>query len=823
MFSGPALSLLLLLVPGSAMAASSRRIGTKPSLPAGATAAGALPQTTQLNVTVTLQPRDPAALAAYATAVSTPGSSVYHQYLSVGQFSQRFGPTPSAIAAAQASMRAQGLAPGPLAPNGLSFQVSSDAGRMSSAFNTHFERYHLRSGRTAFANTSAPQVTGSGASVVQSVIGLDNLAVERPQALVRPKRNALSSGLSLPRATASSAVTACSSAVGAGGYTADQIASAYGFNGLYNASPNNLGSGVTVALYELEPYASKDITAYQNCYGTPTNTVSDVLVDGGASCGSGVSKDPSCGLEDELDIEDVIGLAPDASIHVYQGPNTNRGAFDTYNQIVTDDTAKVISTSWGECESELGSSAASAENTLFQEAAAQGQSVFAAAGDGGSQDGCADSAGNPTSTPAVDDPASQPYVTGVGGTSLASTVGPVESVWNDGTQGGAGGGGVSTLWAAQPYQSGFARGQSSISCGSGGTACREVPDVSADADPNTGYDIYWKPTSSTGAKGWPANYWGVLGGTSAAAPTWASLVALADASSACSSAPVGFANPGLYAAARTSYGSNFNDITSGDNSIGGVAGYSAGRGYDMASGLGSPIGTTLASTLCGEAGDSVGFSGTPAGQISTVGRSVVPVTVRAVSKKGLGITYTAAGLPPGLSITSSGEISGTPAAPGASTVVVKAEDTDGMVSTLSFRWTVVGLPRISASRLHISGTRGSLSLTLRAGQYAPGLKKLELIVPRGAHLAGRRTLGRRVNLFTLGGRRQTISRRLSRGKLFVTLKSALSGAQLRLTGSELTFTRALASGLSRRTRTAKLTLLVTDAAGALTRLTLTLR
>src|ERR1019366_710847 len=124
----------------------------------------------------------------------------------------------------------------------------------------------------------------------------------------------------------------------------------------------------------------------------------------------------------------------------YEGPNTNSGAYDTYSQIVTDNTAQVVSTSWGLCESQAGSTAASAENTLFQEAATQGQSIFAAAGDNGTAD-CTDTNGNPIAQPAVDDPASQPYVTGVGGTSLTS-VGPppTETVWNDGMGSGAGGG-----------------------------------------------------------------------------------------------------------------------------------------------------------------------------------------------------------------------------------------------------------------------------------------------------------------------------------------------------------------------------------------------
>jgi subtilase family serine protease len=659
------------LLPAAALAAGSRRVGSRPSLPAGAQAVGALAQSTPLTVTFTLAPRDPAALAAYAQEVSTPGSGVYRRYLSVNEFAARFGPAPTQAAAARASLRAQGLTPGPLAANGLSFSVSSSAGRLAGALGTKFERYRLRDGRTAYANTSAPQVSGSGASVIQGVIGLNNLAVEKPQGLIAGQPRTGSS-FAVPRAIGAAALSACSSAA-AQGYTAGQIASAYGFNGLYGAG--DTGSGVTVALYELEPYSSADVSAYQACYGTSTS-VTNVSIDGGAGCDG----DPECGLEDVLDIEDVIGLAPKASIRVYEGPNTSIGAYDTYQRIVTDDTAKVISTSWGECESQVGSSAAESENILFQEAAAQGQSVFAAAGDNGTTD-CMANTGRPIKQQAVDDPASQPYVTGVGGTSLTSIAPLGETVWDDypmlGLNGGAGGGGVSTLWPQPSYQSGFAQPQSSSTCGSSGYLCREVPDVSADADPNTGYAIYW------------GGSWATVGGTSAAAPTWASLVVLAESSSFCGGAPLGFLNPLLYRAAAASYAADFNDVTTGNNNYDGVMGFSAQTGYDMASGLGSPKGAALATTIC-DGHDSVTFTSKPANRRTIAGARGPRFTVSATtSLDKLPIRYSANGLPPGVSIGSaSGTVSGSPREPGVYPVVIRATDGFGTSGLVSFVWSV---------------------------------------------------------------------------------------------------------------------------------------
>jgi hypothetical protein len=363
------------------------------------------------------------------------------------------------------------------------------------------------------------------------------------------------------------------------------------------------------------------------------------------------------------------------------------------------------------------------------------------------------------------------------------------------------------------YQSGFALAQSAISCGSGGHTCREVPDVSADADENPGYDVYWD------------GIWQPIGGTSAATPTWASLIALADASSGCTSS-VGFANPGLYAAARTAYATDFNDITSGNNNYDGVSGYSAGPGYDMASGLGSPKGTALAATICGTVGDSVSFSGTPATQSSTAGRTVTPVTLSATSKTGANpITYSASGLPSGLSINSStGQISGTPDAPGTYTVTVQAEDKDGMVSTTSFTWVVRGNPHASSGRVHVSGRTGSLTLTLRSGKYSPGLKTVRLIAPKGARFSGRSsTLRRSVRAVAPSGAQQAISRHVSGRRLTVTFSTTTSASRLKLSGAELTLTKSLARGLAHRTKRFKLTLVMTDASGTQTRVRLTLR
>ena len=666
----------------SAMAASggSKRVGAAPRYPSGARSVGTLSTSARIPILVALSPRDPSALARYAAAVSEPGSSLYRHFLTVAEFRARFAPTNQQIAAVEASLRSHGLAPGSVTANGLLIPVSASAGRLASALGTSFAQVKLRSGGTAFANTRAPQFDTSVASLIQGVIGLDTLTHPHALSLDLPHVSGAHSRLAVAHATAATGgpqpcAAASSAAPGQDAYTANEIAGAYNFNSLYGAGDE--GAGIKVALFELEPNSTSDVTAYQSCYATSA-TVTYVKEDGGAGSGYGQG-------EAALDIEDVIGLAPQASVDVYQAPNSNTGLIDNYTAIVDNDTDKVVSTSWGECESSSGSTIINEEGTLFEQAATQGQTIFAAAGDDGSTD-CG------TSSLAVDDPASQPYVTGVGGLHMSTTsYPPTESVWNDSTTAtGAGGGGVSISHAMPSYQSGAPSSLNVINshssgsqCGApSGSYCREVPDVSADADPYTGYLIYYEGS------------WTGIGGTSAAAPLWAAFTALVDASSSCAGKSIGFANPLLYNAAASAYSSDFTDVTSGNNDYtpdlyaGGL--YPAGTGYDMASGLGSPDGATLPATLCG-GGGTTGNTVTvtnPGGQTSTVGTAVSLQIKGSDSASGQTLTYSATGLPAGLSISSSGLISGTPTTAGSSSVTVTAKDTTGAAGSASFTWTV---------------------------------------------------------------------------------------------------------------------------------------
>jgi subtilase family serine protease len=642
-----AATIALFACTAAASAATLESVGSAPPAPVGATDAGALDPSTPLQLDVVLAPRDPGALASFIEAVSDPSSPRYRHYLPRGEFAGAFGAAPATIAAVRASLRRAGLRPGPVSAGGLTQPVDTTAAQARTALHVGFKRLKLRSGRVAFANTSAPRVSSDVAGEVRAIAGLDNLAKRQPR-LVRSKAHAAAAA---PHATAPAACSAASTeATLDGAYTPADFASAYSLDGLYGIGAQ--GGGVNVALYELEPNTSSDIAAYQTCFGTSV-TVTGVNVDGGATgpaAGSG---------EAALDIETVIGLAPQASITVYRGPNNTNGPLHTYQRIVADDTSQVISTSWGLCDPLTSSAEATAENTAFQQAATQGQTIVAASGDDGSED-CG------TNALAADDPASQPFVTGVGGTTLITSPARTETVWNNGS--GAGGGGRSSRWTLPSYQTGFLTGTR-----------RGVPDVSADADPNTGYVVYY------------AGAWTAFGGTSAAAPLWGAILADANSSglgSCSASTPVGFVNPALYRiASGGGFSAAFHDITTGDNDFTGTNGgqFAAGTGYDLASGLGTPIAYSSATSglvpaLCeGPAISGISPSSGPAAGGDTVtitgtNLGLAPASVR------FGTTPATAVQQTGGTITAT-----TPA--GSGTVPVTVSDAYGTSNAASYTYT----------------------------------------------------------------------------------------------------------------------------------------
>jgi hypothetical protein len=545
------------------------------------------------------------------------------------------------------------------------------------------------------------------------------------------------------------------------GYLANQIAQAYQLTPFYQEGDE--GQGQTIALLELEPNSANDIAAYQGCYQTHA-TVNYVAVDGGVS-GTGIdTTDPGSG-EAALDIEQIVGLAPRATIDVYQAPNNVTGILDAYQAMVDNPAVTIISTSWGACEA--GNPLPTLEAPIFATAAEHSISTFAAAGDSGSTD-CG------TSALAVDDPASQPDVTGVGGTTMPNLAAPSQQfAWNGSSIGdGVTGGGFSALWsepswqqaAAAPAQtSAAANGELSCPAAAGGGYCRGVPDISADADPYTGYIIYLTenvtdPQTNTTAPELTATPWG---GTSAAAPLWAAMTALVNASPACNGHNLGALNPLLYQVAVKGM-PGLTNITAGndDNTADSPTGYfTAGRGFSPVTGLGTPAAAALARSLCAQA-DTLTLNA-PASESSSHGQPVDVTGIAGSDAEGHALTYSATSLPAGLAIDpTTGAITGTPTANADASVRVTATAADNDASqTRLIAWTVTGAPATTTTATSTSTTPGppSTTTTTTGDGQGGGGGAPKSTPARVIHLIRRvhgHTIHVTLNITTRGGRRQ---------------------------------------------------------------------
>lgn len=548
-----ALSLTLHLGATSAATSNTQPVRLSGHVPdkaiAKATFLGNLEPSVQVPITFVLPLRDNEVLEDLIHRIYDPADQEHFgKYLTSEEFIKRFAPSQEDYDKVIAYAKSAGLAVTGIHPNRTLLNVSAPTKTIETTLNLRLNQYESPNGRKFHAPSNNPEVPTSIASIISGIVGLDNHPVWRP---FNRRKYVIEES---PKSSAAAKTSPS-------GFSPADIVAAYNLTGV---SAN--GSGQVIALFELGKYQESDIKEYTKQFGLPAPKLKNILVDGGS--GGGID------AEVTLDIELAIALAPKSEIYVYEGPNSNQGVLNTYNRIATDNIAKQISTSWGLGE-DLNAQYLQAENAIFKQMAALGQTIYAAAGDSGAYD---DFDVNSSLTLMVDDPASQPYVVGVGGTRL--TVNPQngaygkESVWNDGLGVGAGGGGVSTFWPIPSWQINVPTAISKTH--------RNVPDVSLNADTNTGYAIYYDKE------------WTIYGGTSCAAPLWASFTALINQVLSANQKPaLGFANPSLYAiGAGASYASSFYDITLGDNLH-----YSAGTGYDNATGWGSFNGANLLASL----------------------------------------------------------------------------------------------------------------------------------------------------------------------------------------------------------------------------------
>lgn len=509
----------------------------------GARAVGKADPTERLEVTLLLRRTNAEALKEQVRSLAQRAGPRRH--LSRDEFARQFGASTTDLATVRAFAAKHGLAVVQEHGGRRSVVLSGTVAQFNEAFGVDLERFQYPGGSYR-GRTGPVHLPDELNGVVEAVLGLDNRPIAKPHFRSRPPMGN---------------VHWHAAANPPGSFTPIDLAQ------LYNFPPGD-GSGECVAIIELGGGERQaDLSTYFSGVGLNTQPkVIAVSVDHGKNQPTGDPNGPDG--EVMLDIEVVGAVAPGASIAVYFAPNTDAGFLDAITTAIHDTTNKpsVISISWGGPESAWTQQAMQAFDSAFQSAATMGITVTVASGDNGSSDGANDGSDH------VDFPASSPHVLGCGGTKLVASGGSItsETVWNEGEQGGAGGGGVSAVFPLPAYQDGLT--VTKTAGGSSTLAMRGVPDVCGDADPFTGYDVRIDGTDT------------VIGGTSAVAPLWAGLIARINATKG---SPVGFVNPLLYAAPGA-----LRDVAQGTNGT-----FAASSGWDACTGLGSPDGVKVAAAL----------------------------------------------------------------------------------------------------------------------------------------------------------------------------------------------------------------------------------
>jgi subtilase family serine protease len=654
------LGLATIALTGSLTSANAATAASPPAASSLSALRNSLPATTDpqtgsysapsMTVEVALAPQNQAGLNSALQAIYTEGSSQYHQFLSAGQFDAQYAPSAAERASVASYLAGEGLTVASTSSPFL-LSVTGSSAKITAAFHTSLSNYVDPRGIRYFQNSRTLQVPTSIVSDIQGVVGLTN-TVREQSAVIKP--------LTGKAASSAAASASCQTryptkaqlfafavnnkplpfGYGGGpncsGLTPSQTNSIYGAPA---ASPATQGAGVNAAVFELSAYLPSDINTWAKTFYGPSYTpmLSNVTVDGGPLdpvCPAGDTCPPTAqgyagDIEVVADIENTLAVAKDSHVIVYNAPNDNTGQteLDEYTAIANQDSADTVSSSWAVCENDASAAMVQAENTIFEQMAFQGQSMFGAAGDSGAF-GCIRSDG--TTIVNVLDPPSQPWVTSAGGTSLESdnpginpNPGPpatgTETVWNvrnlcsdqgnnpgNDNQGGlfwcaatgAAGGGSSQYWGRPFYQQGPGVNNSYVTYGNGttnctlaatGTPCRQVPDISANADEFTPYAEYCTGSAATpnsacaAAPGWFG-----IGGTSLSSPLWAAVTADRDSYQG---RRTGNINPLLYYWLRTNPSKYFTDIT-GQGRLQQAATnnglFPTTPGYDEATGIGTP-------------------------------------------------------------------------------------------------------------------------------------------------------------------------------------------------------------------------------------------
>lgn len=618
---------------GSANAAPYPRSSTPAAIDLGV--AQSVPDQSKITLTVSLNLRNRAELESLLDSMYQKGNAEYRHFLTPAQFAAKFGPSAATIAKVTGHFEAAGFTVKRLATTHL--EVSGDAAAMQREFGVELHAYEVPATATTpsyryHASLSKATLAADIAGDVESVVGFDTRPAMRPHFVHEAPTGSFRDLKPVESAGATHTTDA------PGYWTVKDFAEYYNVEPLYAQGLN--GHKQTIGIMTYAALTPSDAFTYWSALGlnVSANRLTQVMVDGG----SGPPSDASGSIETTLDVEQSGGIAPSANILVYEAPNTVKGNVDLFAKVFDANAAGTISYSWGswEYDNEVQTlnpvtgkitTVNAALNSLLMQAVSQGQTVITSAADAGAY--TADQ-GYPapefTKTLSVDSPASSPYITAAGGTTLpgkqtylittpAGTTDTVtinvvaEQVWGfdylsplctalgvpDPTRcgifPGGGGGGVSVLFPVPSYQAGLPGIQVSqpdqvlidettspptvLDILPAGYAGRNVPDVSFNSDPETGYVIYY--TSDTGGPFINPYY----GGTSFAAPQLNGMSSLINQGLG---HRVGFLNVPLYDMVRsgtayTGAAPPLRDITHGDNWF-----YFGSTGYDPGSGVGVP-------------------------------------------------------------------------------------------------------------------------------------------------------------------------------------------------------------------------------------------
>ncbi len=542
-------------------------------------------------------PAQQEALAELLAAQQDPTSSSYHRWLTPGEFGEQFGPAPQDVETITAWLRGHGFRVNAVAQGRRFIEFSGTAAQVAEAFHTQINSYVVE-GKQHWANATNPYIPAALAPVVKGIASLHNFPRRAMHRIVTQTPLAKTNATATPEYNLSGGKHAL------GPY---DFATIYNVLPLWNATPSMDGTGQKIAIVARSNIDTRDVSDFQKLFGMPLNPPQIIV--NGPDPGK-VSDDVD---ESQLDVQWSGAVAKGATILLVVSKTTSSsdGIDLSATYIVDNNLAPVVSMSYGSCEpgDQQGSQF---YNSLWQQAAAQGMSVFVSAGDNGSA-GCDD----PTSTTAtqgfaVNGLASTPYNVAVGGTQFNensdssywnnTSVAPdpsangyiPEVVWNESAASGlwAGGGGVSTIYDRPAWQTGTGILSADDPGGAHGQRHRLLPDVSLTAAAHDSYVVCLNREC-------PNGHIYLINGTSASAQAFAGLMAIVNQYTGSIQG-----NPNFHFYPLSNTSGVYHDITSGTNAVpcagkspncsstksgvsGVINGYSAGTGYDLATGLGS--------------------------------------------------------------------------------------------------------------------------------------------------------------------------------------------------------------------------------------------